>query len=94
MFDGLRSALGSVVQAIRGGGKLTEENLNDAVRMVRRALMEADVNLNVAKEFCEQVKRVAVGQEIIGKLKPDQVFVKIVYDEMVRLMAPPPASRP
>jgi signal recognition particle subunit SRP54 len=88
MLEGIRSSFQSVFDKIRGGGKLTEDNLRDAVRMIRRALIEADVAAGVAKEFANDVRDKAVGQELIGKIRPEQQFVKIVNDELVAMMAP------
>ncbi|MGE0432588.1 MAG: signal recognition particle protein [Planctomycetota bacterium] len=90
MFDGLTSSFRKVIEKIRGGGRLTEENLTDAVRMIRQALLEADVNLKVARAFCERVKQAAIGQELIQRISPDQQFVHIVHHELVALMSPPP----
>ncbi len=88
MFDSLTERFGSVFKGLRGRGKITEENVRDAMREVRTALLEADVNLNVAKEFCEHVQQKAIGADVIHTLKPDQLIVKIVHDELVQLMGP------
>jgi len=89
MFESLRDSFKGAFGLLRGSHKLTEENLTEAVRMVRRALMEADVNAEVAKQFANTVKAKAVGQELIGKLRPEEQFVKIVNDELIELMSPP-----
>ncbi|MEK6798492.1 MAG: signal recognition particle protein [Planctomycetota bacterium] len=88
MFDALTSKLGDVFRGLRGRGKLTEDNVAEVMREIRTALLEADVNLEVAKQFCDEVQRKAVGAEVIKTLKPADVMVKIVYDELVQLMGP------
>lgn len=89
MFETITSSFRNIIEKIRGGGRLTEENLSEAVRMIRRALLEADVQVDVAKDFCARVKDKAVGQELISQIRPDQQFVKIVHDELIALMAAP-----
>ncbi len=88
MFDSLTQRFGNVFKGLRGRGKITEDNVRDAMAEVRTALLEADVNLKVAKEFCEHVHQKAIGADVIHTLKPDQLIVKIVYDELVQLMGP------
>jgi signal recognition particle subunit SRP54 len=82
MFDNLSSRLKSVAERVRGKGRLTEENVADAVRDVRRALIEADVALPVVRDFVEQVRERAVGAEVKRSLSPGQAFIKILYDEL------------
>ncbi len=82
MFDNLSSRLKSVAERVRGKGRLTEENVSEAVRDVRRALIEADVALPVVKEFVEQVRQRAIGAEITRSLSPGQAFIKILHDEL------------
>jgi signal recognition particle subunit SRP54 len=82
MFDNLSSRLKAVAERVRGKGRLTEENVADAVRDVRRALIEADVALPVVKDFVEQVRTRAVGAEITRSLSPGQAFIKILHDEL------------
>ncbi len=86
MFDNLSERLASTVQKLKGQGRLTESNIEEALRDVRRALLEADVALPVVKTFIEDVKQRALGEEVLTSLTPGQVFIKIVNDEMVRLM--------
>ena len=86
MFDSLSEKLQSVFKNLRGYGKLTEKNVADALREVRLALLEADVNYKVAKEFIERTKQRALGQEVLTSVTPGQQIVKIVHDELVALM--------
>jgi len=88
MFDSLTERFGKVFRGLRGRGKISEENVAEAMREVRTALLEADVNLQVAKEFCDDVQAQAIGADVIHTLKPEQVIVKIVHDELVQLMGP------
>ena len=82
MFDNLSSRLKAVAERVRGKGRLTEENIGDAVRDVRRALIEADVALPVVKEFIDKVRARAVGVEITRSLSPGQAFIKVLHDEL------------
>jgi signal recognition particle subunit SRP54 len=82
MFSNLSDRLRSVLDQVRGRGRLTEENIQDAVRDVRRALIEADVALPVVREFVEAVRARAVGAEVLRSLTPGQAFVKIVHDQL------------
>ena len=86
MFDGLSDRLASTAQKLRGEGRLTESNIQDALRDVRMALLEADVALSVVRGFIEDVKQRALGEEVLTSLKPGQVFVTIVQDELVKVM--------
>jgi signal recognition particle subunit SRP54 len=86
MFDGLSDRLASTAQKLRGEGRLTEKNIQDALRDVRMALLEADVALPVVRGFIEDVKQRALGEEVLTSLKPGQVFVSIVQDELVKVM--------
>ncbi|TAM47438.1 MAG: signal recognition particle protein [Gammaproteobacteria bacterium] len=86
MFDNLTQKLGATLNRLRGAGRLTEDNIRDSLREVRVALLEADVALPVAKDFLEHVRTRAVGQEVLTSLTPGQALVKIVYDELVKLM--------
>jgi len=86
MFEGLSTRLQGVFKKLTGYGKLTEKNIADAMREVRLALLEADVNFRVVKDFIQTVKEKAVGAEILKSIKPGQQIVKVVHDEMVRLM--------
>lgn len=86
MFDSLSDKLQSVLKKLRGYGKLTEKNIADALREVRLALLEADVNYQVARDFIERTKQKALGQEVLQSVTPGQQVVKIVHDELVALM--------
>ncbi len=86
MFENLTSRLSQVFGQIAGKGRLTEENIQDALRSVRIALLEADVALPVLQEFLDVVKARAVGTEVSSSLKPEQAFIKIVSDELTHLM--------
>jgi signal recognition particle subunit SRP54 len=86
MFDSLSERLTRTLRTLRGAGRLTEDNIKDTLREVRMALLEADVALPVVRDFIEQVHVRAVGQEVMSSLTPGQVLVKIVHDELVRLM--------
>ena len=86
MFDGLSDRLAKTAQRLRGQGRLTEENIQDALREVRMALLEADVALPVVRMFIDDVKQRAMGEEVLTSLTPGQVFISIVQQEMIRLM--------
>ena len=88
MIDTLSEKLSGVFRSLSGRGRLSEENVREAMRDVRTALLEADVNFQVVKEFTERVQQKALGQEVIRSLQPGQLMVKIVYDELVNLMGP------
>ena len=86
MFENLGDRLQSALDKIRGYGKITEENIGDMTREIRLALLEADVNYKVVKEFIANVKEKALGEEVAKSLKPGEMFVKIVKDELVDLL--------
>jgi len=86
MFDKLSSRLAAVVEGLRGRGRLTEENVAETLRQVRMALLEADVALPVVKEFIDAVKARAVGLEIHKSLTPGQALVRVIHEELVRVM--------
>ncbi len=86
MFDNLTDRLGSVFKKLKGQGKLTEKNIEDGLREVRMALLEADVHYRVAKQFVADVRQRALGREVMGSLTPGQQVVKIVHDELAALM--------
>ncbi len=101
MFESLGEKLDAVFRRLRGHGTLTEKNIEEALREVRLALLEADVNFRVVKEFVERVKTQSLGQEVLASLSPGQQVVKIVHNELVELLGgqsaqldlatPPPA---
>ncbi len=86
MFDNLSSKLEAVFKKLRGHGKLTEQNIQEALKEVRVALLEADVNFKVVKDFIQSVQGRAIGQEVMGSLTPAQQLIKIVKEEMTTLM--------
>lgn len=86
MFDSLTERLTGTLRNLRGAGRLTEDNIKETMREVRMALLEADVALPVVREFVDHVRERAVGQEVTRSLTPGQVLVKIVHDELVKLM--------
>lgn len=86
MLDGLTNRLSGVIKTLRGHARLTEANVQDALREVRVALLEADVALPVVREFIAKVKEKALGQEVVGSLTPGQALVGVVYDELAALM--------
>ncbi|MDH5515328.1 MAG: signal recognition particle receptor subunit alpha, partial [Gammaproteobacteria bacterium] len=86
MFDNLSERLSKTIRNLRGQGRLTEENIKDALREVRMALLEADVALPVVKTFIENVRERAMGQEVLKSLTPGQTLVKVVNDELVHVM--------
>jgi len=100
MFESLSEKLEAVFRRLRGHGKLTEKNIEEALREVRLALLEADVNFRVVKDFVERIKGQALGQEVLASLSPEQQVIKIVNAELVALLggqhtelnlsAPPP----
>jgi signal recognition particle subunit SRP54 len=88
MFDSLSDKLGDALGRLRGRGRITEQNVRDTMRQVRQALLEADVSVKIAREFCDRVQEKAIGQEVLKSLHPGQVMVKAVHDELVDLMGP------
>src|SRR6266403_4947426 len=86
MFDSLSTKLQEAFKNLRGLGKISEENVGDALREVRLALLEADVNFQVARDFIERVKAKAIGQEVVQSVQPGQQIIKIIHDELVELL--------
>ncbi|MBI2619383.1 MAG: signal recognition particle protein [Ignavibacteriales bacterium] len=86
MFEILSQKLEAVFKKLRGHGKISEENVSESLREVRRVLLDADVNLKVVKEFIENVRRRALGEQVLASITPGQQIVKIIHDEMVRLL--------
>ncbi len=86
MFEYIGDRLSSALKNIKGMGKISEANINEAVREIRMALLEADVNYNVVKEFIANIKEKAMGMEIGKSLKPDEVFIKLIKDELISLL--------
>src|SRR5947208_1623058 len=92
MFESLGEKFDSLLRKLRGQGKITERNIEEALRDVRLALLEADVNLNVVRDFVEAVKRDALGAEVLRSLTPEQHFVRLVHRELTRLLGERPAG--
>src|ERR1051325_6683243 len=88
MCDPPPDKFSSVFRGLSGRGRISEENIRESMREVRTALLEADVNFKVVNDFCDHVIQKAIGQEVIKSLQPDQLMIKIVYDELVNLMGP------
>jgi signal recognition particle subunit SRP54 len=88
MFEGIQKSLSDAFKKLRGRGRLTEANIHEGLREVRKALLEADVNFNVVNEFIKRVTERSVGQEVLARLDPSEQIVRIVYDELVGLMGP------
>ena len=86
MFEALSDKLRKVLKDLRGQGRLTEAHIEAAMREIRIALLEADVNFKVVKSFVDRVKEKALGQEVLGSLSPDQQVVKVVHDELVEML--------
>jgi len=88
LFDALTEKLNSVFKSLSGRGRITEANVSDAMNSVRKALLEADVNYHVVKQFSKDVKQAALGAEVIKSLHPGQMMIKIVNDQLTKLMGP------
>src|SRR5215470_17412779 len=86
MFDSLSGTLQKAFRNLRGLGKISESNVSDALRDVRMALLEADVNFKVARDFIERVKAKSIGAEVVQSIQPGQQIVKIIHDELVELL--------
>lgn len=86
MFDSLKERLEGIFSKLRGKGRLTEEDINDALREVRRALLEADVNYKIAKDLVERIKERCLGQEVLSSITPAQQVYAVVYEELCNLM--------
>ena len=86
MFDNLSDKLQRVFKNLRGEGKLTPENMESALREIRVALLEADVNFRVVKQLIENIKQKAMGEEVLMSLSPSQQVIKIVRDELIKIL--------
>src|SRR5476649_689132 len=86
MFKNLSEKFGQIVHKLSGQGRITESNIQDVLSDIRSALLEADVGLFVAKQFVEDIKQRALGKDVLESLTPGQVFIKIVYDELEKLL--------
>ena len=86
MFDNLSEKLDKALHVLKGHGQITEINVAETLKEVRRALLDADVNFKIAKEFTNNVKEKALGQNVLTSLQPGQLMVKLVKDELTGLM--------
>lgn len=86
MFEGIMRGISDAVKNMRGKGRITEANIQEGLRQVRTALLEADVNFNVVGEFMERVKQQALGQQVLRSIDPSEQIINIIYQELVRLM--------
>ncbi|MBR6449159.1 MAG: signal recognition particle receptor subunit alpha, partial [Fibrobacter sp.] len=86
MFSQLTDSLENTLKNLRGQGKLTEENVAESLREVRRAFLAADVNFNVTRDFVKAVKEKSLGAEVLNSVTPGQQIVKIIHDELVAVM--------
>src|ERR1017187_7458425 len=86
MFDNLSEKLQRVFKNLRGEGKLSAENMESALREIRLALLEADVNFRVVKQLIENIKAKAMGEEVLSALSPTQQVVKIVHEELIKIL--------
>ncbi|MFN7098304.1 MAG: signal recognition particle receptor subunit alpha, partial [Gammaproteobacteria bacterium] len=87
MFQNLTERLNTTIRNLRGLGRLTPENIQETLREVRTALLEADVALPVARDFIEKVRERAIGQEVLQSLTPGQALIKVVHDELINIMS-------
>ncbi len=94
MFEAITNSLENVLGKLRGKGRLTESNIKDGIHEVRLALLEADVNYKVVKDFIQHVTERAVGEEVIKSIAPGQQVIKIVHDELIKLMGESDTSIP
>ena len=83
MFEDIQNKFSRIIKNIRGQGKITENNISESVREIRRALLEADVNLKVVKAFTQRVIDKATGDVVFDSIKPGQQFVKLIMDELI-----------
>ena len=86
MFENLQARLGKAIKTLKGEGKITEVNVATTVKEIRRALVDADVNYKVAKQITDEIKTEALGKNVLIAVKPGELFIKIVYDKLTRLM--------
>ena len=86
MFESLTEKLGHALRNLRGVGKLSDENMAEALKEVRTALLSADVHFKVAREFVDRIQQQVVGQDVLKGVSPGQQIVKIIHDELVKLL--------
>lgn len=92
MFESIQRGLSEALRNIKGDAKFSEANMREGMRAVRRALLEADVNLNVVESFIERVEKTALGRDVMRSLRPSQQIIQVVYEELVNLMGPVDAT--
>src|SRR3984957_2818929 len=88
MFDAITRGLKDALKHLSGRGRISESNVKEGLQQVRTALLEADVNFNVANEFIERVTQKSLGQDVLKSLNPSEQIIRIMYDELVQLMGP------
>ena len=88
MFDSLQDGLKGAFKSLRGKGKLTEANMRDGLKLVETSLLEADVSIDVIREFMGRVTEQAVGDKVLLALNPSEQLVKVVYEELIELLGP------
>ena len=86
MFEYMGDRISNAIKNIKGMGRITENNISEAIKEIRIALLEADVNYEVVKEFTKNVKDKALGMDVAKTLKPEELFIKLVKDELVKLL--------
>ena len=86
MFEELTNQFEDAVKAFKGEAKISDENVDEALKQVRRALLEADVSLSVVKDFVEEVRAKAVGTEVVRGINPGQKFIQVVHEQLVSVM--------
>ena len=86
MFDSLQDKLTKTLRNVQGKGRLSERNMEETLKEIRVALLESDVNYKVVKDFLEKIRQESIGQDVINTVEPGQLLVKIVHDEIVRLL--------
>ena len=86
MFENLIDRLENSFKILKGEGKITEINVAETLKDIRKALLDADVSYKIAKKFCDDVKQIALGQDVLKSVRPSQMMVKIVHDELTKLM--------
>ena len=88
MFEGIQRGLTEALKRLRGRGRLSEANVKDGLQQVRTALLEGDVNYNVANDFIKRVTEKSLGEKVLRSLDPSEQIVRVIYDELVQLMGP------
>ena len=86
MFENLSERIASAFKQIKGEGRITDLNIANTIKDIRKALLDADVNFKIAKEFTDKVKEKAIGQKVLTAVSPGQLMIKIVQDELTELM--------